>query len=182
MRALHLLLAIGAIALLSTPVRTQQPRPAATQNRAALAPDAPQLADAGVTAPATIEGNALTAANGKLPHAAVRLRDARKGGIVYEQHTDDAGQFMFQPVQPGIYVVELKGDFGTVLAASDLIPVGPGDTATTIVQLREDPKASALLSAHKKTAIIAVLATAGAIGVLAVAPTTDVSTETPKIP
>jgi len=179
MRALHLLLAIGAIALLSTPVRTQQPRPAARKPAAAAAP---KLPDAGVTGPATIQGNALTASSNKLPNAPVRLRDARKGGIVYEQRTDDLGQFSFQPVQPGIYVVELKGDFGAVRAASELVPVGPGDTATTIVQLHDDQTGTALLSAHKKTAILAVLATAGAIGVLAVAPTTDVSTETPKIP
>src|SRR6476659_1356508 len=125
MRALHLLLAIRAIALLSTPVRTQQPRPAALRAPAVAAADAPKLADAGVTAPAVIQGNALTATNGKLPNAPVRLRDARNGGIVFEQRTDDAGQFTFQPVRPGIYVAELKGDFGAVLAASDLIPVGP---------------------------------------------------------
>jgi len=182
MRALHLLLAIGAIALLSTPVRTQQPRPAALREPAAGAANAAGRADAAVTGPAIIQGNALSATNTKLPNAPVRLRDARKGGIVYEQRTDDLGQFTFQPVQPGIYVVELKGDFGAVLAASDLVPVGPGDTATTIVQLHDDPKGSAFLSAHRKTALLAVLATAGSIGVLAVAPTTDVSTETPKIP
>jgi len=182
MRALHLLLAIGAIALLSTPVRTQQPRPAAPREPAAAAANAPKLPAAGITAPARIQGNALTANNNKLPNAAVRLRDARNGGIVYEQRTDDLGQFSFQPVQPGIFVVELKGNFGAVLAASDLIPVGPGDTATTIVQLHDNPKGAALLGAHGKTALLAVLATAGSIGVLALAPTTDVSTETPKNP
>jgi hypothetical protein len=180
MRALHLLLAIGAIALLSTPVRTQQPRTAALREPAAAS--APKLGDTAVTAPATIQGNALTANNNKLPNAAVRLRDARNGGIIYEQRTDDLGQFAFQPVRAGIYVVELKGNFGAVLAASELIPIGPGDTATTFVQLHDDPKGAALVSAHKKAALLAVLATAGAIGVLAVAPTTDVSTETPRIP
>jgi hypothetical protein len=181
MRALHLVLALGAIILLSTPVRTQQPRPAAAQ---ALTPDAakaPRVAEAGVTAPATIQGNALAAANSRLANAPVRLRDARNGGIVYEQRTDESGQFTFKPVQPGIYVVELKGDFGAVLAASDLIPVGPGDTASTIVQLHENPKAAALLSSHRKAAILAVLASASTVGVLAAAPTTAVSTETPKV-
>jgi hypothetical protein len=182
MRALHLLLAIGAIALLSTPVRTQQPRPAALRQPTPPAANAPKLGDTAVAAPARIQGNALSATNTKLPNAPVRLRDARNGGIVYEQRTDDLGQFSFLPVKPGIYVVELKGDFGAVLAASDLIPVGPGDSATTIVQLHDRPDGAALLSTHKKTALLAVLATAGSIGVLAVAPTTDVSTETPKIP
>jgi hypothetical protein len=127
-----------------------------------------------------IRGNALTATSAKLPNAPVRLRDTRNGGIVFEQRTDESGLFTFQPVQPGIYVVELKGDFGAVLAASDLIPVGPGDIATTVVQLHDKPNATGLLSSHKKSAILAVLATAGTVGVLAAAPTTDVSTETPK--
>jgi hypothetical protein len=178
MRVLHLVLAFGAIAVLSTPVRTQQPRPVAARGPASA--DNARVADAGVTSPAVIRGNALTATSAKLPNAPVRLRDARNGGIVFEQRTDESGLFTFQPVQPGIYVVELKGNVGAVLAASDLIPVGPGDTATTVVQLHDRPNAAGLLSSHKKSAILAVLASAGTVGVLAAAPTTDVSTETPK--
>jgi hypothetical protein len=181
MRALHLVLALGAIALLSTPVRTQQPRPAAARETGSAA-ERPRVANAGVTGPAVIRGNALTATNSKLANAPVRLRDARNGGIVFEQRTDESGLFTFQPVQPGIYVVELKGNFGAVLAASDLIPVGPGDTANTIVQLHDRPTAPGLLSGHRKSALLAVLASAGTVGVLAAAPTTDVSTETPKVP
>jgi hypothetical protein len=181
MRALHLVLAVGAIALLSTPVRTQQPRPVTMKEAAPGAGSPARMANAGVTAPAVIQGNALTATNTKLANAPVRLRDAREGGIVFEQRTDEAGLFTFQPVKPGIYVVELKGDFGAVLAASDLIPVGPGDRATTIVQLHDRPAAAGLMS-HTKSALLAVLASAGTVGVLATAPTTDVSSETPKIP
>src|SRR5262245_7387872 len=108
MRALHLVLAFGAITLLSTPVRTQQPTTAAPHEAAATAAKS-RVADAGGAAPAIIQGNALSAANTRLPNAPVRLRDARKGGIVYEQRTEESGQFTFQPVPPGIYVVELKG-------------------------------------------------------------------------
>src|SRR5690349_18994361 len=120
MRALHLVLAFGAIALLSTPVRTQQPRPIASAQGAATT-ERPRVLRAGGPGTAGIRGNALTAMNTKLANVPVRLRDARNGGIVSEQRTDESGLFIFEPVQPGIYVVELKGDFGAVLAASDLI-------------------------------------------------------------
>src|SRR5262245_22459367 len=180
MRALHLLLAAGVIALLSTPVRTQQPQPVTPREGAA--PARSSVADAGVTAPATIDGRALSTTNTGLANAPVRLRDVRTGGILYEQRADGSGLFTFQPVQPGIYVVELKGDFGAVLAASDLIQVGPGETASAIVQLHDRSKAAGLMASPKKSALLAVLAAAGGVGVLAAAPTTDVSTETPKIP
>jgi hypothetical protein len=178
MRALHLVLAVGAIAVLSTPVRTQQPRPVAAMLPAPT--EKPRAADAAVTSPAVINGSALTANSNKLPNAPVRLRDARNGGILYEQRTDESGLFTFQPVQAGIYVVELKGEFGAVLAASDLVPVAAGDTATTVVQLHDRKNAAGLLSSHRKSAILAVLASAATVGVLAAAPTTDVSTEIPK--
>lgn len=181
MRALHLALAVGAIALLSTPVRTQQPRPVATKD-AAPAPGSPaRLTNAGVTAPAVIQGNALTARNAKLPNVPVRLRDAKRGGIVAEQRTDKSGLFAFQPVAPGIYVVELKGEFGVVLAASDLIAVGAGDMATAIVQLPDRPDAAGRpWSRGLSSSLLAVLSAAGAAGVLSAAPTTEVSTETPR--
>jgi hypothetical protein len=182
MRALHLLLAVGAVALLSTPVRTQQPRSAALRDAGPIAGKAPRVADAGVVAPAVIQGSALSATNTKLPNAPVQLRDAGKGGIVSEQHTDKSGQFTFHQVQPGMYVVELRGEFGAVLAASDLIAVGPGDTADTIVQLKERPPAAAALASHGTSSLLAVLASAGAVGVLATAPTTEVSTERPRVP
>jgi hypothetical protein len=180
MRALHLVLAFGAIAVLSTPVRTQQPRPVAAKAPAPPAGKKALVGDARATGPAVIHGSALTATRAKLPNASVRLRDARNGSIMFEQRTDEAGLFTFQPVPPGIYVAELKGEFGAVLAASHLIPVGSGDTATTVVQLHDRPDAAGLLSSHKKSAILAVLASAGTVGVLAAAPTTDVSTETLK--
>src|SRR5438045_1089161 len=67
MRALNLLLAIGVIALLSTPVRSQQPG------------DAPARAASGRSgiAPAIVRGNALTATSNPLPNAPIRVRDAR---------------------------------------------------------------------------------------------------------
>jgi hypothetical protein len=178
MRALHLILAAGVIALLSTPVRTQQPSAATVRAAAAGAPTS-VLPGTRSAAFATIQGNALNAFNAVLPNAAVRLRDAERGRIVFEQRTDKSGLFTFQPVAPGAYVVELKDERGVVLAASDLITIGAGETATTIVQLPMRAAGAGLLSSHRMSSILAVLSSAGAAGVLATSSTTDVSAETP---
>src|SRR5215510_2058536 len=57
----------------------------------------------------TIQGNALDAANGALPNAPVRLRDARSGRVAAAQVTDTAGVFSFGPIDPGLYIIELLG-------------------------------------------------------------------------
>src|SRR5690348_14107581 len=91
MRALNLLLVLGAVAVLSTPVRTQQPT-----GRGTLTPFRSAARAAGNrTGPALVQGNALTATSSPLPNALVRIRDARNGGIRMEQRTDKSGAFVF---------------------------------------------------------------------------------------
>src|SRR5262249_11913145 len=92
----------------------------------------PGTHDAPVT---TIHGNVFDAANGPMINMTVRLRDARFGRIIDTQVTDKVGKFAFTPADPGSYIVEVMGDDRTVLAASDIIDVDAGDTATTIVRM-----------------------------------------------
>ena len=84
----------------------------------------------------TIQGNALTSTNGALANAFVRLRDARVGQIVETQVTDQSGLFAFPAVDPGSYIVEIMGqDQYSVLAASQMLNVGPGEAVSAIVKL-----------------------------------------------
>src|SRR5450759_986285 len=55
----------------------------------------------------TVQGNALSSANGQLAGVSVRLRDARTGRIVDTQFADKAGSFAFKAVDPGTYIVEI---------------------------------------------------------------------------
>ena len=83
-----------------------------------------------------IQGNALTSTNGALTDATMRLRDARFGQIVETQLTDRAGVFAFPKVDPGIYIVEIIGlDQVSVLAASEVLTVGPGEAVSAVVKL-----------------------------------------------
>jgi len=119
-----------------------------------------------------IQGNALTPTNGALTEATMRLRDARFGQIVATQLTDHAGVFTFPKVDPGIYIVEIIGlDQVSVLAASEVLNVGPGDAVSAVVKLpfnappvitdrlgRSMPSASALTTQAAAAGILATQA------------------------
>ena len=125
-----------------------------------------------------IQGNALTSTNGALGNANVRLRDARAGQIVESQITDQSGLFAFRTVDPGSYIVEIMGqDQYSVLAASQVLNVGPGEAVSAVVKLpfRIPPFAGILGNTTPSAA--AVTAQAASAGVRATqvagAPTCD---------
>lgn len=119
---------------------------------------------------ATIQGNSLTATNGPLPNAIVRLRDVRYGRMVESQITDHAGLFAFSRVDPGNYIVELLEAEQRVVATSDLVSVNAGDSASTLVRLPLRLSATGRLGAASSQ-LLGVLSAAAASGVLAVKPT-----------
>jgi hypothetical protein len=114
---------------------------------------------------AIIRGNALNFDNGALTNTKVRLRDARFGRLVDIQITDNAGVFTFAGIEPGSYIVELMGEDSTVLAASQIIDVNAGDTATTVVKLPHRRKPLGVFG--NSASVWAVIAEAAAAGVLA---------------
>jgi len=116
---------------------------------------------------AHIQGNALTSTGTALPDSVVRLRDARSGRIVATIRSDEAGLFAFHQVEPGSYIVELVGADAQVLAASQILDLNAGETASAIVKLpfRLQPYAGVL--GHTVASALLVTATAAATGVLA---------------
>jgi len=116
----------------------------------------------------TIRGNALDSMGGPLVEAPIRLRDARSGHIIDAQKTDKTGVFEFRGVDPGSYIVEILGPDSTVLAASQLLNVDSGDSASAVVKLpfRIPPFAGVL--GHSTQSAALVTAAAGASQVLAV--------------
>jgi hypothetical protein len=115
----------------------------------------------------TIQGNALTSANGQLAGAIVRLRDARLGRIVDTQVTDRYGFFAFRRVDPGSYVVELMGNDHRVVAASEMITVNAGDAVSAVVRLPTEVQTLAAMLGHDAQRAAIVSAAAAAAGVLA---------------
>lgn len=114
----------------------------------------------------TIQGNALTSTNGMLTDGTVRLRDARFGRIIDVTKTDKAGVFVFRQVSPGTYVVELVGQDGSVLAASQILNVNAGESVSAIVKLPFRVPFLSTLGRQTPTAAL-ITATAAASGVLA---------------
>jgi hypothetical protein len=113
-----------------------------------------------------VRGRALTSTDDPLPNAVVRLRDVRFGRSVGVQTTDESGLFAFRLVDPGNYVVEILGrDEVSVLAASQVVNVEAGESASTVVRLpfrASRPATAAVVAAQ--AALAGVLA-AGISGV-----------------
>lgn len=114
-----------------------------------------------------IQGNALSATNGQLASASVRLRDVRFGRIVDSQVTDRAGLFAFRVVDPGSYVVELVSTDQSVLAASQIVNVNAGERVSVVVQLPFRTPSFVERLEQAVPQALAVLSAAAASGVLA---------------
>ena len=130
---------------------------------------------------ATIQGNAVNSTNGALRDKVVRLRDARVGRIADIQTTDKSGLFVFRPVDPGSYIVELIGDDQGVMAASQMLSANAGEVVTTVVKLPFNIPAFAgflgQTSQPAAAAASAVMATAAASGILSTVSGVGVSPE-----
>jgi hypothetical protein len=115
----------------------------------------------------TIQGNALNSTNGQLPNAPVRLRNARSGGVIDTQITDQSGIFTFGGIDPGTYIVELIAEDQTTLAASQVLNINAGEAVSAVVKLpfRLPPFAGLL---GRATTTAAALLTQAAANVAAV--------------
>lgn len=168
---------VGWLVLAATQVGAQQPARGAAVTRPSTS--VARAAPARIVTPrilpgtrpgvfSTIQGNALDSADGALANANVRLRDARIGQIVETQMADMSGIFAFRAVDPGSYIVEIIGqDQSSVLAASQVLYVGPGEAISAIVKLpfRLPPLAGVLGNTVPSAAAVATQAAAS--GVLA---------------
>jgi hypothetical protein len=135
---------------------------------AALGPTGPRvLPGTRESAFIIIQGNALNANNGPLPDSIVRLRDARYGRIAGTQLTDKQGVFSFRMVDPGSYIVELINKDQAVVAASELLSVNSGETASAIVKMPYVVPPFGGVFGHTVQQAVAVLSAAAASGVLA---------------
>ena len=168
-------LAIATVSLVAAstfPLAAQQQIATAIAKRAAVSTVTwAALATAKEHAITVIHGNALTSTNGRLPDAAVRLRDARFGRIVDTQLTDKSGMFTFRSVDPGSYIVELTASDESILAASQLVIVNAGEVVSAVVKLpfraplfagltRGIPSATALTTQAIAGSIAAIVPTA----------------------
>ena len=126
----------------------QQPIATATARRLAL------------RATAVIQTTAFNGLNRVLANTVIRLRDARLGRIVDQSLTDKLGTYTFKGLDRGNYIVELVSTSQTTLAATRLISVNAGETATAVVRLPLNPSLLGTLLGQPSSSV----ATASAFG------------------
>jgi len=83
----------------------------------------------------TILGSAWTADNSPIKQARVRLRNVISGRIEATATANDAGQFSFESVEGGSYLVELVSASNKVQVAGHVFTIAPGETVATFVRL-----------------------------------------------
>jgi hypothetical protein len=172
--------ALAALLLPNSIVAQSRPDAGGTQPHANSAASAiqetgryPVMARTRVTVFTSIQGNALSATNQPLADTQVRLRDARLGRIVALERTDKSGLFVFRSLDPGSYIIELLGEGGQVLAASDILNVESGQTVTAVVKLPFRTSALEGLFGPSTASALTVIAAGAAAGVLSVQATTS---------
>ena len=119
---------VGALTKAASAVRAS--RAAAMAGRAAQS--------AGGASKATqIMGYLWTANNGALPEASVQIRNTVTNVVEAVTKTNGAGEFVFQNVNPGEYMIEYVSDSAkhTLLALGHPFTVSPGETVATFVRL-----------------------------------------------
>jgi hypothetical protein len=84
----------------------------------------------------TIVGSAWNADNSPIKFANLRLRDVEDGRIEALTKANDAGQFSFENVPAGSYVVELVNDAGKIETVGHVFTIAQGESVATFVRLR----------------------------------------------
>jgi hypothetical protein len=115
----------------------------------------------------TILGSAWTADNQPISQARLRLRNVITGRVEATTVANDAGQFSFERVEGGSYLVELVNEAGKVQVAGHVFTIAPGETVATFVRLAARVPWFANFFGNS---ISAVSSTAASEGITALAP------------
>jgi hypothetical protein len=127
----------------------------------------PTRARAAVPQPASVVGAAWNADGSGIPGARLRLRNVVTGKIQATATADDSGQFRFETVSAGTYVIELVDETGKGLALGHVFAIGPAETIATFVRIgTRVPWYTGFFS----NAAAAVISTAASEGITALAP------------
>jgi hypothetical protein len=136
----------------------------ARESGAAILPGTGNVVAARATA---ILGTAWNSDSTPIPSAKIRLRNVLTGKIDATGVASDLGQFSFNEIESGSYVIELVSDSGKVLAIGQTFSLAPGETVATFVRLGTKLP---WFHAFFGNAAASVASVAASMGVTAVAP------------
>lgn len=114
-----------------------------------------------------ILGSAWNHDNAPIPFAKLRLRNLVTARIDAATLANEVGQFEFQAIETGSYVIELVSERGKVLAVGHTFSLESGETVATFVRLGTQVP---WISGFFGNAALAVSAAAAAAGLTALAP------------
>lgn len=95
----------------------------------------------GVTETVTVVGYAWYRNDRPVEHPVLRIRDLRNGEIVGQTVGSERGEFRFDQLTAGLYLLELIGEGDTLLAVGQPLDVRSGETVGTFILLGAAPAA-----------------------------------------
>jgi hypothetical protein len=115
-------------------------------------------------------GFVWNADNEPIAFANVRLRNVSSGRVEATAVAAESGEFTFENLEGGTYVIEYVDEKGKVLAVGHVFSVAPGETVATFIRLagRSSWYATFFGSGHNIAAT--VIASAASLGITALAP------------
>ena len=119
---------------------------------------------------AIVRGVAWTSDNSPIPNARVRLRNTHSGRVEAKTVTGEDGQFTFDRVEGGSYVVELVNESDRVLAVGQGFRVEAAETVATFVRL---PPQRPRFAGFFTNAAVAAISAAASAGVTAMGSSTN---------
>lgn len=171
-RLAWMLIPVFAVACLWTaPVGAAETRPKARASAKTSATNPPS--GARVTGPSftarntSILGVAWNADNSPIKQPSIRLRNVVTGQVAGLTKGNDTGQFAFENIEGGSYVVELLSDAGKIQTVGHVFTIAQGETVATFVRLgNRDPWAAAFFT----NTAAAVASSAASQGITALVP------------
>ena len=133
----------------------------------AVASGRPDRPDAKGTRATLIIGTAWAADNTPIKQAHLQLRNVISGRVEAKTVANDAGQFTFDNVESGNYVVELVNASGKIQVVGQVFSIAPGETVATFIRL--GTKVPWFTNFFGNT-VSAVSASAASEGITAIAP------------
>lgn len=119
---------------------------------------------------ATVFGFVWDANNNPIAFANVRVRNVTSGRLEANAVASESGEFSFDTLEGGTYVIEYVDRHGKVLAVSHVFSASPGETVATFIRLGSRvPWFAALLGSGANAAATAI-ASAASVGVTALVP------------
>lgn len=110
---------------------------------------------------AVVRGVVWKADNSPFPGPKVRLRNLHSGRVEATAVGTEVGQFSFNQIESGTYMVELVDDNGKVVAVGQTFRIESGDTIATFVRLPAPQSWYAGVFGNTAAAVLAAASSAG---------------------